>query len=194
MKTILTFALAAVLGTNSFANGSEESTSNLAVVQAKEKKVQVTLREGAGKVKVHILDADGKRLYQRLVRVQEDVLVPFDLTALPCGEYQVAVISKENPSNQSVHKVQITENPVVEYPLMAYAKPIDEASFKLTVIGLEKPGTDIQILDEYGKKVHQESVTAVGGFSRVYQLKQLSLENLRVKVRDADGRVKNLYF
>ncbi|MGY6521163.1 MAG: DUF3244 domain-containing protein [Mongoliitalea sp.] len=194
MKTILTFALAAVLGTSSFANNSEESISNLTNVQAKEKKVQVTLKEGAGKVKVHILDANGKRLYQRNIRVQGDVRVPFDLTALPCGEYQVAVISKEDPSNQSIHNVQIAESAIIEYPLMAYVKQMDEDSFKLTVIGLEEPGTKVQILDEYGRKVYGESVNETGAFSRVYHLRQMKLENLSVQVSDAQGRIKNLHF
>ncbi|GHB29037.1 DUF3244 domain-containing protein [Mongoliitalea lutea] len=194
MKTILTFALAAVLGTSSFANNSEESISNLTNVQAKEKKVQVTLREGAGKVKVHILDANGKRLFQRNFHVQENILVPFDMTALPCGEYQVAVISKEDPSNQSIHTVTITESTVIELPLMAYVKPLNEDSFKLTVIGLEEPGTQIQIWDESGRKVHSETVNIAAGFSKVYHLRQLKLENLIIQVSDNNGRTKHLQF
>lgn len=194
MKTMITFALAAVLGTGSFANAADEKIAQLTTVYAQEKKVEVTLKEGAGKVKVHILDATGKRLYQRTVKVEKDVRVPFDLAALPCGEYQIAVISKENPDNHSIHKVQIAETPVIEYPLLAYAKPMENNSFKLTVVGLEEPGTKVQLLDTHGRKIYEDKVQATGAFSRVYHLRKLDLENLTVKVSDAQGRIKYLTF
>jgi hypothetical protein len=194
MKTMITFALAAVLGTSSFANTADEKIAQLASVYAQEKKVEVTLKEGAGKVKIHILDATGKRLYQRSVNVGKDVRVPFDMTALPCGEYQIAVISKENPENQSIHNVQIAEKQEVEYPLMAYAKPLEDNSFKLTVVGLEEPGTNVQLLDTFGRKIYEDNVETTGAFSRVYHLRKLDLENLTVKVSDAKGRVKYLSF
>lgn len=194
MKTMMTLALAAVLGTSSFANNSDEMISNLTSVNTKEKKVQVNLKEGTGKVKIQILDIDGKRLYQRQVTANENILVPFDLTAMPEGKYQVAVISKEDPSNRSIYEIELEEPKIEEIPLQAYAKKIDDSSFKLTLDGLERNRTTIQLFDEKGRLVHSEMIKAEGSVSRVYHLKKLSLDNLSVIVRDSKDRVASYYF
>lgn len=194
MKTMMTFALAAVLGTSSFANNSDEMISNLTSVKTKEKKVQVNLKEGTGKVKIQILDIDGKRLYQRQVTANENILVPFDLTAMPEGKYQVAVISKEDPSNRSIYEIELEEPKIEDTPLQAYSKKIDESSFKLTLDGLERNRTTIQLFDEKGRLVHSEMIKAEESVSRVYHLKKLPLDNLSVIVRDSKDRVASYYF
>lgn len=194
MKTIMTLALAAVLGTSSFANNSDEMISNLTSVKANEKKVLVNLKEGTGKVKIQILAIDGKRLYQRQVTANENILVPFDLTAMPEGKYQVAVISKEDPSNKSIYEIQLEDPKIEVAPLQAYAKKIDDSSFKLTLAGLEKNSTIIQLFDEKGRLVHSEMIKAEGSVSRVYHLKKLPMDNLSVIVRDSKDRVASYNF
>ncbi|MFD2201144.1 DUF3244 domain-containing protein [Shivajiella indica] len=193
MKTLLTLALAAALGASSYANESNEKA--LAEVRAKDSKVSVTLREGAGKVRLAILDTDGKKLHQQTVHVKNDLRVPYDLSELPAGEYKVMIESNINQSfsEKEVFTVETKSAPDV-LPLMAYGKAIDDDSIKLTVIGLEEPGVKVEITDSKGKNLHIDKIDEPEAFSRVYSFKNIDVKDVSITVTDNKGRVKNLYF
>jgi hypothetical protein len=193
MKTLLTLALAATLGVSSYANASNEKA--LAEVRAKDNKVSVTLREGAGKVRLAILDTDGKKLHQQTLHVKNDLRVPYDLSELPEGEYMVMIESNVNQpfSEKEVFTVETKSAPKA-LPLMAYGKIIDDESIKLTVIGLEEPGVKVQITDSNGNSLYVDKIDEPEAFTRVYNFKNIDLKDVFVKVTDKKGRVKNLYF
>jgi len=194
MKKLLTLALAATLGVASFANASNEGLEEMSSVRSKDKKVAVSLKEGLGKVKLAILDSDGKKLHQQIIKVKEDVQVPYDLSQLPAGEYQVMIESniKEPNSETMIYTVETTEAPAA-LPLMAYGKSLDENSFRLAVIGLEEPGTKVEILDSTGRAIFSEKIDQAEAFTKVYHLKNLSTKDVSLKVTDATGRTKTLY-
>lgn len=193
MKKLLTLALAATLGMASFANASNENIEEMSSVRANEKKVTVTLKEGLGKVRLAILDSDGNKLNEQFVKVKNNVRVPYDLSNLPAGEYQVVIESniKEPNSESMVYTVETTEAPA-PLPLMAYGKSLDDNSFKLTVIGLEEPGTKVEILNENGKAIFSENIDQPEAFSKVYHLKNFSTKDVTLRVTDAKGRTKFL--
>jgi len=193
MKTLLTLALAATLGVTSYANETNEKA--LAEVRAKDSKVSVTLREGAGKVRLAILDPDGKKLHQQTVHVKNDLRVPYDLSELPAGEYTVMIESNVNQpfSEKEVFTVETKATPQA-LPLMAYGKAIDDDSIKLTVIGLEEPGVKVQIMDSNGKNLYVDKIDEPEAFTRVYNMKNVSIEDISITVTDKKGRVKTLYF
>lgn len=195
MKTLITLALAASMGLASLAHASNENAAALSSVTTKDNKISVYLKEGMGKVKLAILDEDGKTLHSQRVKVKTDIKVPYDLSKLPSGEYHVLIESniKENNADYTIYTVETKEEPIA-YPLMAYGKNLDNSAFKLTVIGLEEPGVEVTIVDSKGKVLLKESIQEPNAFKKVYRLENIKTENVSVIVKDQKGRVKNLYF
>jgi carotenoid cleavage dioxygenase-like enzyme len=194
MKKLLTLALAATLGVASFANASNEGIEELSSVRSIDKKVAISLKEGLGKVKLAVHDSEGKKLHQQYVKVKKDMQIPYDFSLLPAGEYQIMIESniKEPSAEKMIYSVETKEAPA-PLPLMAYGNSIDEKSFRLAVIGLEKPGTKVEILDQKGKAIFSEKIDQPEAFSKIYHLKNLTTKDVSLKVTDAAGRTKTLY-
>ena len=76
---------------------------------------------------------------------------------------------------------------------MAYAKPIDEKSFNLKVLGLTDPGTEVTIFRTDHKVLLKDKIQEEGGFSKNYRLKFLKLHQVYLKVEN-EGKKKFLYF
>lgn len=194
MKKLLTLALAATLGVATLANASNENLKTTSSVNATEKKVSITLREGLGKVRLVILNSDGKKLHQQFVKVKNDVMVPYDLSQLPAGEYHVMIESNiKEPSHDVAMFIVETKDSKSSYPLVAYGKAIDNDSFKLSVIGLDEPGVQVEIFDQKGKTIYTEKINQPEGFTKVYHLNNLTTKDVSIKVTDKMGRTKNLY-
>lgn len=193
MKKLFTLALAATLGVATLANASNEDLKTLSSVKASEKKVSITLREGLGKVRLAILNADGKKLHQQFVKVKQDVMVPYDLSQLPSGEYQVVIESNiKEPSHDVAMFTVETKDSKTSMPLVAYGKSIDDDSFRLSVIGLEEPGVQVEIFDNKGKTIYNEKINQPEGFTKVFHLSNLTNKDVSIKVTDAMGRTKFL--
>ncbi|WP_373520590.1 DUF3244 domain-containing protein [Aquiflexum sp.] len=194
MKKLLTLALAATLGVATLANASNEDLKTLSTVNATEKKVNITLREGLGKVRLAILNSNGKKLHQQFVKVKNDVIVPYDLSQLPAGEYQVMIESNiKEPSHDVAMFIVETKDSKSSYPLVAYGKAIDNDSFKLSVIGLDQPGVQVEIFDQKGRTIFTENINQAEGFTKVYHLDNLTTKDVSIKLTDKIGRTKNLY-
>jgi 3,4-dihydroxy-2-butanone 4-phosphate synthase len=193
MKKLLTLALAATLGVATLANASNEDLKTLSSVKATEKKVNITLREGLGKVRLAIMNADGKKLHQQFVKVKQDVMVPYDMAQLPAGEYQVLIESNiKEPSHDMAMFTVETKDSKSDLPLMAYGKSIDDDSFRLSVIGLEEPGVQVEIFDHKGKTIYSEKINQPEGFTKVFHLSNLTTKDVSIKVTDTIGRTKYL--
>lgn len=194
MKTLLTLALAASLGVASYANTSNENISEMSSVRAKDKKIAVNLAEGMGKVKVSVLDGKGKHLHHVNLNIKNSTKLPIDLSEMPSGEYFVVIENgPKNPVQEKiVYSVETTDAPAA-YPLMAYGKVIDSDSFRLSVIGLDEPGVNVEVLDSRGRTIFEESITQPEAFTKVYHLKNLTVGEVSLRVTDAKGRTKNLY-
>lgn len=193
MKKLLTLALAATLGVATLANASNEDLKTLSSVKATEKKVNITLREGLGKVRLAILNPDGKKLHQQFVKVKQDVVVPYDLSKLPAGEYQVVIESNiKEPSHDVAMFTVETKESKSSMPLVAYGKSIDDDSFRLSVVGLEEPGVQVEIYDQKGKTIYSEKIDQPEGFVKVFHLSNLTTKDVSIKVTDSIGRTKYL--
>jgi len=195
MKTLFTFALAALLASNTFAAIDAEDLMALTNVHATYKKIDVHLKEGVGKAKIAILDMTGKKLHQRNVKADEDLRVPYNLNDLPCAEYQVRITTEDEEVIYTVEtKEKIEPGPVV-YPLMAYGKKINFNTLNLTVIGLEEAGVDVKIYTEQDDRlVHQEFVDQPDGFRKDYKLTGLKVDNVYLDITDVKGRSRIIRF
>lgn len=194
MKKLLTLALAATLGVAGIAKASNEGIEELSSVRSKDKKVAISLKEGLGKVKLEVLDSEGHKLHRQYVKVKEDILVPYDLSQLPAGEYHISIESniKEPSAEKMIYTVETKEAPA-PLPLMAYSKSLDENSFRLAVIGLEEPGTKVEILDQNGRAIFSETIGQAEAFTKIYHLKNMTTKDVSLKVTDATGRTKTLF-
>ncbi|MBA4299751.1 MAG: hypothetical protein C0433_06515 [Cyclobacterium sp.] len=195
MKTFFTLALAGALSLSSFAATAAEDLMAMSNVQAKFKKVIVLLKGGLGEAKISLYNDAGKRLHQKKVKVGEgDIVIPYNLNGLPCGEYQVKIA---NADEEVVYTVATFEkpSPAVELPLMAYGKVLDDQTLNLTVIGLEEPGVDVEIrLEVTNKLLHQEKISQAEGFRKNYKLRGVSPEDVYLNVSDTKGRSKTIHF
>ncbi|SEF67574.1 hypothetical protein [Algoriphagus boritolerans] len=195
MKTLFTFALAGALSFSSLAANVADDLMALSNVKANFKKVNILLKGGVGEAKVSLFDQSGKKLHQRKVNVRNgDMIIPYNLNDMPCGEYKIKIATEEE---EVVYTVATFEKPtpISELPLMAYGKMVDEHTVNLAVIGLSEPGVEVEIRHEGTKKlIHQEEITTPEGFRKNYKLQGVSPEDVYIYVKDANGRSKTLYF
>ena len=193
MKTLFTFALAALLSTSSFAKNSEDLKTNSSV-HTNYKKISVHLNEGVGKAKIAIYDVNGVKLHQRSVKANEELVVPYDLNGLPCGKYQVMITTNEEELIYTVETVEKEKPAPLVYPLMAYGKKIDNSTVNLLVIGLDEIGVDVKIKRVSDDTlIHEEMVNQAEGFRKNYKLNGVSAENVYFEVTDAKGRTRTIY-
>lgn len=195
MKTLFTFALAGALSLSSLAANAADDLMALSDVKAHFKKVNVLLKSGIGEAKVSLFDESGKKLHQKKVTVGEgDMIIPYNLTSLPCGEYQFKITTDEE---EVVYTVATFEHPVpaAQLPLMAYGKVQDDDTISLVVIGLQEPGVKVEIRsEETDKTFHQEEVLHPEGFKKNFKLKGISPEAVYLYVTDTKGRSKTIHF
>lgn len=195
MKTLFTFALAGALSLSSLAASAADDLLALSSAQAKFKKINVLLKEGVGEAKVAIFDQSGRKLHQRKVNVgDEQLILPYNLVDMPAGEYRIQI---SNDKEVAEHRVTTFEpSPAAEsLPLAAFGKKVDEQTINLTVVGLTEPGVEVEIRDEASNKlIYSDKIDIEEGFRRNYSLRGTSPDQIYVKVTDATGRVKNLYF
>ncbi|WP_339865289.1 hypothetical protein [uncultured Algoriphagus sp.] len=193
MKTLFTFALAGLLATSTFAIDAEDLKANSSV-HTNYKKIAVHLNEGVGKAKIAIYDMNGKKLHSRRVKANEDLLVPYDLNSLPCGEYQVMISTEEEEVTYTVETVEKVEPKPTVLPLMAYGKKINDYTVNLLVIGLEEAGTEVKIKRASDDRlIHKELVDQERGFRKDYRLNGVSPEDVYFEVTDAKGRTRKIY-
>jgi hypothetical protein len=190
MKILLTLALLAGLGFSPN-NDAEKNINELIKVKAQDQRMKVILPEGMGRVDVNILAADGRFIHNSRVNADRNVIVPFDLSQLPDGEYKIKIKQRDGSEQRIIHQVVKEVKTPKEFPLVAYSKKLDDSSFQLTVVGLEKPGVKVEISDSFGKRLFNQVVDHPEAFSKIYRMKNKSLEGLVVRVTDQDGRSRS---
>jgi hypothetical protein len=195
MKTLFTFALAGALSFSSLAASAADDLMALSNVKANFKKVNVLLKGGVGEAKVSLFDESGKKLHQKKVKVGEgDMIIPYNLNELPCGEFKVRISTDEEEVTYTVATFE-KPTPAEELPLMAYGKVLEDNTLNLTVIGLEEPGVQVDIRSQKdNKSIHQEEVSQPEGFKKNFKLKGISPEDVYIYLTDSKGRSKSIYF
>ena len=195
MKTLFTFAIASALTFSSLAANASDDLKANSEVKANFKKVNVLLKEGVGDAKVAILDPSGKKLHQRKVHVEgKDVILPYNLNELPCGEYTVQILTEDEKVEYTVATFE-KPTKAVETPLVAFAEEVDGNAINLTVVGLEEPGVEVTLkYAESGRVIVKEDIFQPEGFQKKYILQGMSPDDVYFELKDAKGRSRTLYF
>lgn len=197
MKALFTFALVLSLGAITFASENDKIVKALSHVQTKEKTVIVYLGQELGKVRLTINDSKGKKLHQRTLFVKADIRIPFDLSQLPDGNYQLEVesISKGQSIESQIFEVETNEAPApMDLPLVASGKLVEDDMIRLAVFGLDEPGLEVKIKTQQGRLLHEEKINEENGFIKHYHFKGINTAGIRMELKDVKGREKTLYF
>lgn len=195
MKTLLTAVLAVFLAFSSFASEKAESLMSLSHIHTMYKKFDVHLEEGVGKAQISILNTEGQELHHRTVNAKNSLIVPYNLNALPCGEYQIMISTKDEKVLYTIETKDEIPLTSVDYPLMAYGKISNDNLLSLTVVGLEKAGVIVQFYTKDGDRlIHEEYVSQPEGFRKNFRLKGVHAGNVYVSVTDALNRNRVLFF
>lgn len=191
MKKILTMTLIATLGLGGYANATNENLEALTEVKNSNNKVKVILKEGLGKVRLEVLDVKGQKLHQQTVFVKNDVMVPYDLSELPVGHYQLKIETGSKFTSPETATFAIERKLTkAELPLVAFRKDLDQEALKITVLGLDSPGVRVQLFDKNGREIFEEKIDQPEAFTKVYHLQNMKTQDVKVQVTDARGRQK----
>ncbi|AGA77987.1 hypothetical protein [Echinicola vietnamensis] len=198
MKALFTsvFVLGMIFLANASANPDtlvkKESLMANTMVEATDKHVAVTLGAPVGKVKIYILNEDDKILAVNKYRANQALKIPYNLDDLPEGAYKIKIKTKDE---EITYEVLTEEKKVVmDMPIVAYGRAKDQHTINLKVLGIKVPGTQVDIFDESNKRIASDEVNVEEGFERNYRFTNRDVEGLYVRIKDAQGRKKYIYF
>jgi hypothetical protein len=186
MKTFATLVLTLGLVVGSMA--SEKSLMEIASIEQEGQRFTLRLAAAIGPLTVSIYDPNGKLIAKDRYQVDCPLTIPYNLTEVPEGTYDVEIKTGE----ESVRYGVASKKPAPRRP-MAYAKVLDEKTFSLKMLGVKKPGTRITIYDQNHKRIASDTIEETGGFSKKYHLKFMKVEDIYLRVQDANGRASYLY-
>ena len=194
MKTLFTIALAGLISFSSFASNENEDLMALSDVSTQFKHVNVLLKEGIGDARISIFDKEGKKLHKKRIRERaDDVLVPYNLEDLPCGEYRVEISTDEEKVVYTINTFNKTI-PASDLPLKAYGKLVGDQTIKLSVLGLIEAGVEVKIKSENGNSlIYSEYITTPEGFKKDYTFKNVDPQEVYFELTDALGRTKIIH-
>lgn len=190
MKMLLTSALVLGLSFFSFAGPNDETLMEVTSVRTNHEKVVITFKEPMEKVFISILDAEGGLIVKKKYKTKEAVSVPYNLSDLPEGNYQVKI---ETETEVAVYDIKTVERKKTEYPLMAYGKLKDRHTVNLLVVGLEQPGVQVDIYNQLNQKIKSEYIDQPEGFSIDYKFTGARASDMYFHLKDAQGRSKYVY-
>ncbi|UCS95076.1 DUF3244 domain-containing protein [Echinicola marina] len=197
MKALLTsvFVLGLIFIAQASADpdpAAKESLMAVTSVEANDEKVSVSFKVPVGKVTISILNEQDKILAHNRYNAKTPMNIPYDLSDLPEGYYSVKIKTKEEVAIYSVETKE--KEKVFERPIVAFGKVVDNHTINLTVLGIEKPGTQVDIFDESNQVIATDKVKVKDGFERDYRVSNRKVEGLYIRIKDAQGRKKYIYF
>jgi len=190
MKKLLITVFSFGVSLLSVANPLVEPLKELTTVRSTYKKVHITFEAPMEKVFISILDANGDQISKSKYRTKEAVTVPFNLSALPAGDYQVKIETKDEVE---IYPIKTVEKKSKNKPLMAYGKIKNRNTLNLLVVGLEQPGVSIDIYNEFNRKIGSEYIDQPEGFSKDYKFVNQNAGKIYFHVKDVQGRSKYVY-
>lgn len=196
MKILLTSAFILAISFLSFGEPrsseepNDETLMELTSVRTNHQKIRITFKQAMDKVYISIFNPDGDLIAKKKYRTKEPVTVPYDLSALPEGKYQVKIETEEEIA---LYDVRTVARKTFEKPLMAYGKMKDKNTVNLLVVGLEKPGVRVDIYNHFNQKINSEYIDQPEGFSKDYKFLSKNANKIYFHLRDSQGRTKYVY-
>ncbi len=191
MKTIFTSVLLFVLVFLAAASPSKESLKSVTTVKASHEKVYVHFSDAVGKVAVSIYDNKNNLVVKDDFEIKESTIIPYNLSELRHGDFRVRVKTKVD---EAIYPVNTKSEESSKLPIVAYGKVKDQHTINIMVLGIQEPGTQIDIFDNDNCKIGSDKVEVKDGFTRDYRFKHIEAKDIYFRIKDAQGRTKYLYF
>ncbi|WP_375586161.1 DUF3244 domain-containing protein [Cyclobacterium xiamenense] len=189
MKTLLSLLLSGTLSFASLASPTVEMLKENTRIETNGQLVQVYFKSAIDDVVLRLTDDSGRTLFKNSYTTEEPVVIPINLSQVAEGNYVLHIIGDDG-SNQ----YELENRKKASLPLMAYGKKIGYNTLSLLVVGLEKPGTTVKFYDASNRLVLSETIDQPNGFRKNYVFEQLPVDDLSLKVIDAQGREKYIRF
>ena len=190
MKMLLTSILTVGISILTFAAPKDKTLKELTSVRASYQLVHVTIGEPMGKVFVSIFDDQGEMIIRKKYKVTQPITIPYNMSRLPTGDYQVKIETEEDIA---VHDVKTFSKANYTLPLMAYGTLKEQNTVTLLVVGLEKPGVTVSIYDDLGAKIGSDYIDQPEGFSKDYRFVGQEADKIYFHLKDSQGRSKYVY-
>jgi|GEM_PF-421362 len=171
---------------------AKEGLMAVTSVEANNERISVSFKEPVGKVLIIIFNEDDKILARNKYNAKTAMKIPYNLAELPEGNYSVFVKTKDEEATYNVETK--AKKVVFERPIVAYGKVIDRNTINLMVLGIEKPGIQVDIFDENNYRIASDKVNVAEGFEKNYKVIDREVEGLYMRIKDAQGRKKYIYF
>ena len=155
--------------------------SQVHLVQGKEARYRLIYPvKEKGTIKVKLYNSQNDLLLSDRLDTKEGFIRPYDLSELPQGKYRMVIWEGEKKFS---HELNLNGS---SKPLsVSFDRIGDAASYKLVVKGVDASPVYVDIFGREGSLV-ADRITVGKDFSRVYTFKELSNEDLVLKVSHND--------
>ena len=190
MKMLLTSILTVGISILTFAGTKDKPLKEFTSVRTSYQLIHVTIGEPMEKVFVSIYDDKGDMITRKKYKIKEPITIPYNMSRLPTGDYQVKIETEEEVA---VYDVKTFAKANYNLPLMAYGTLKEQNTVTLLVVGLEKPGVTINIYDQLGSKIGSDYIDQPEGFSKDYKFVGQEADKVYFHLKDVQGRTKHVY-
>lgn len=190
MKTtaiIFTALLAVMTSAIVYANDG----SGMTVISQKGSEIFKVIYKGgvSGKVRLNILDAQGKTIHTKIFAGLNGFILPVNFSGLQAGSYTIEVID-----NKARYQEQVRYLPSSEMKSIHVSQLVrEDGKYLLAVADAQDEAITIKIYDEKQRLVYNELKVLSGDFAQVYHI-----ENTRghytFEVADSSGNRKYFNF
>lgn len=188
MKSLF-FAVLLALGTSTFAFGNDEP--GMTVVSVKGSQIFKVIYRGSetGKVKMNILDANGKVIHSETFAGLNGFIIPVNFKGVASGNYTIEVVDSSGKYQENV-----SNGPAFDLKSIHVSKILtEEGKFLLAMANVQDEPIRVTIYDRSDKVVYNESKTVNGDFAQVYRIEKPG-GRYTFEISDAAGNSKYFTF
>ena len=192
MKKITTLAFVFTLLTVGFVNANDTNpNSPLGMSVMKYRNIVKVFYKGeqAGKVKIRIYNAQGRTVYNEVLRNTENFMRPYNFSFLPAGDYTIVLTDAKG---KRTHQVMYGM-PEPEQKRLAHLSRLSEQE-NTYVLAVPNDGRDaltVKIFGDNNALIYKNTEVVHGDFAKVYNLKNFDGSHT-FEIADRKGRINRL--
>lgn len=189
MKKILSLvALLIVIGQVHANPAAPKSPVGMSVVKSGEVVKLFYRGEKTGNVKVTIYNERGEEVYAETLRKTEHFMRPYNISALPDGNYTIELRDEQGTRTQNVTHNRAEKKRVAHLTRLI---SIGKNKYMLAVPNDGRDALTVKIFNEKEELLYENTEVIVGDFARLYNLNKVK-GNHTFEIIDKSGNVNRL--
>lgn len=144
--------------------------------------------EKTGNVRVAIYNENGHEVYAETFRKTENFMRPYNISALPEGNYTIALRDEQGTRTQKItHRAG-------EHKRIAHLTRLSSLGKNKYMLAVPNDGRDaltVKIFNERNELLYENTEVIVGDFAKLYNLNKLT-GNHTFEIVDGSGKVNRL--